>query len=324
MENNDFYLKLETLTITNLPQDVLNLPVIVAEPWLLIDGDQKHPGMEGPIFDTAGNFYVCRSAPVPGFDSAIIKATPDKEKTVFYRAGQAVPVGIAIHKDGRFFVACLSGEILILTPDGILEKTLHPKYTNEPMAINDLVFDKYGNLYFTDFRGLSNHPIGGVYRLDAGNDYETIVQIAGGLALPNGISLTPEGDALWIGESGRNAIVRIRLDQNGMMEQFAGLSYIYYNTGDCAPDSNKIDSEGNLYQTIMMGGRIIVLNKHGTPVANIMVPGRQEGKNLMTPNLVIKPGTREAYMPVSGPDGSWVYTFTALAEAQILYSHMND
>ncbi|MBP1736357.1 MAG: putative lactonase precursor [Oscillospiraceae bacterium] len=319
---NEFDIQLQKLMTENLPQDVINLPVIMAEPWVLIDGDTEHPGMEGPIFDKEGNFYVCRSAPVPGFNSTIIKITPGQEMSVFYQAGQCVPVGIAIHKDGRFFVACLTGELLVLTPDGTLVRTLYPKHLGESLSMNDLVFDQNGNLYITDFRGLSNNPIGGVYRLDADYNYEKVIQITGGLALANGISLTPEGDALWIGESGRNAIVRIRLDQNGMMDHFAGLSYIYYNTGDCSPDSNKVDSDGNLYQTIMMGGRIIVLNKSGTPVTNVMVPGRQEGRNLMTPNLVIKPGTKQAYMLASGPDGSWVYTFTALAEAQVLYSHM--
>ncbi len=311
---------MKNTTTRPLPPDIACLHTITAEPWVEIDSDTVHSGLEGPAFDEQGNFYVCRSSPPPGPPAKIIKVTVKKEKTVFFDAAGYVPVGIAVHKDGRFFVACLSGQILIISGDGnLLRKLLPMAPDGSAMSVNDLVFDRNGNLYFTDFRGLANNPIGGVYRYDAVGDYNNLTLIAGGLASPNGISMSPEGNALWIGESGRNAVLRIDLDDNGKMAPFLGLSYVYWNTGLSGPDSNKVDADGNLYQPMMPDGRVLVLNRYGIPVANVIVPGREEGRNLMTPNLVMKHGTKEAYLCVAGSEGSWIYRFEALAEAQVLY-----
>ena len=303
-----------------LPPDIARLPAILAEPWVEIDSDPVHPGLEGPAFDEEGNFYVCRVCPPPGPSPKIYKVTPAKEKSVFFDAAGYMPTGIAIHKDGRFFIACLSGQILILSKDGALLRELMPLAADGmPMQVNDLVFDNKGNLYFTDFRGFVNTLIGGVYRYVADGDYTKLQLIAGGLAMPNGISFTPEWNALWIGEFGRNAILRIALGPDGLASTFGGMTHVYWNMGAACPDSNKVDAEGNLYQPIMPDGRVIVLNRNGIPVANVLTPGRDEGRNLFTPNLIIRHGTKDAYLCVSGPDGSWIYKFEALAMAQELF-----
>ncbi|MBP2651469.1 MAG: putative lactonase precursor [Firmicutes bacterium] len=304
-----------------LPPELQNLPTIVAEAWLEVDPDPQNTVLEGPAFDKGGNLYVCRNSPASP-EQKILKIAPDKTITTIWQ-GKAVPTGLALHKDGRLFAVCLTGEILIMQPDGTMLETLTPKYNGSSMVGNDLVFDKAGNLYFTDFKGLFTKPIGGVYRLDAAGGYTKITQIINNLALPNGISLSPNGDVLWVAELGQNQILRAKLTAEGNLVPFAGVAITYRNTGDDETDSNRVDAAGNLYQGMMGGGRILVLNKHGVPVANIVVPRRDEDRNIMTPNLVIKPGTNEGYMMVAGikGEGTWIYKFTALAEAEQLYSH---
>jgi lactonase len=101
-----------------------------------------------------------------------------------------------------------------------------------------------------------------------------------------------------------------------------GVTYPFYSTGGpSGPDGNKVDAEGNLYQTLMYQGRAIILNKFGVPVANVVIPGREEGKHLATSNLALKPGTDMAYILAAGEGGAWIYTFKALAPALTLYSH---
>jgi lactonase len=95
----------------------------------------------------------------------------------------------------------------------------------------------------------------------------------------------------------------------------------YYSAGSPGPDSNKVDSDGNLYQCIMGQGRIVVLNAQGIPVASVIIPGRDEGKLLRTTNLAFKPGTAEGYITTSGRGGAWIYRFTGLAEGLPLFSH---
>jgi len=304
-----------------LPQEVANLPTIVAEPWLQVDADLKHPGLEGPAFDKEGNLYVCRSSPLDT-EQRIVKIAQDKTITTIWQ-GRSIPVGIAFHKDGRVFAVCLTGEIMIMKPDGTILDTLYPTYNNVPLVVNDLVFDKKGNLFITDFKGYFTNPVGGVYRLDAADDYKKTNLVIANLASPNGISLSPSDVYLWISEPGRNSILRAHITPDGNLVPFAGLTAAYINTGVDAPDSNKVDAAGNVYTGMMGGGRLLVQNKFGVPIANVIVPGREEGKFDMTPNLVIKPGTKEGYLLAAGMagEGSWIYKFTALAEAEALYSH---
>lgn len=304
-----------------LPPEIAGLPTVVAKPWAEIDPDPGRAGLEGPIFDREGNFYVCHSSPHDPSSAPIMKITPAGEMNVFYEAAPLAPVGIAVHRDGRLFAACLGGEILILSPGGKALEILKPDYDGSQMVPDDLVFDFKGNLYFTDMRGDNSNPIGSVFRLDSDNGYSKPTLISGGLGAPNGISFTPEQDALWIGESGRNMVTRLNLTPDGLLADFNGVMSVYMNTGWGVPDSNKVDSKGNLYQPIMMDGRLIILNAYGIPVGNVLLPGRDEGKHLMSPNLVIKPGTDEAYFVAAGTEGSWVFRFQAIAEAQLLYSH---
>ena len=71
----------------------------------------------------------------------------------------------------------------------------------------------------------------------------------------------------------------------------------------------------------MFQGRVVVLNKQGIPIANVVVLGRDEGKHLRTSNLAFKPGTSEAYITVGGEGGAWIYRFKGLAEGLPLFSH---
>jgi len=305
-----------------LPPEVASLPVIKAEPWFLIHPDVKEGMLEGPAFDRQNNLYICVGGPQGNF-SKILRITPEKQVTTILDSPTAVPAGIAVHKNGRLFVASMSGEILIMNPDGSGLTALRQHYEGKMLALNDLVFDKNGNLYFTDFSGSVNNPVGGVYRLDASDNYATLHQIAGKLAGPNGISLSPSGDTLWIGETIRNAVIRIDLLPDGLAPRpIDGITWPFYSTGGPAgPDSNKVDSAGNLYQCFIFQGRALILNKYGVPVVNVIVPGREKGKHLCTTNLAFKPGTDEAYITAAGEGGLWIYTFPGLADGLTLYSH---
>ena len=83
----------------------------------------------------------------------------------------------------------------------------------------------------------------------------------------------------------------------------------------------KLTVEGNLYQCIVSQGRVVILNAHGIPIANVVIPGRDEGMHLKSTNLAFKPGTSEGYITAGGDGGPCVYRFPALAEGVLLFSH---
>jgi lactonase len=300
-----------------LPASLAGLPTIEAEPWFRIDSGTGYL-LEGPAFDAEGNLFV--TSPPTG---TVFKITPHKQMTVVFDDRKVTVDGSAFHKDGRLFIVCLSGEILVLSPGNYRVTLLHPEYHGKGLSMNDVVFDAKGNLFVTDFTGTVMEPTGGVFRVSS--DGEIVQPVVLHLASPNGISFSPEGDILWVGESTRNTVTRIRLLKDGVtVSPVVGVLPVYYSEGVSGPDSNKVDSAGNLYQCITGQGRIIVLNAFGVPVANVVVPGRDEGLSLSTTNLAFKPGTREAYITASGSGGAWIYKFTGLAEGLPLFSHTTD
>jgi lactonase len=298
-----------------LPPELDKLPTIKAEPWVLVDNDPNIL-LEGPAFDREGNLFVTSI-----FDSRLFKITPRKQVTFIQLPDGLLPDGIAIHEDGRLFIACLSGRVVTVNPDGSNLTDL-PRYNGKPASANDLVFDSQnGNLYVTDFTGTVAEPTGGVYRFS--NNYTKVEPVIEHLASANGVGIAPEGNVLWVSETCRNEIVRIELLEDGIsINPIAGVTIpCRFSGGPGGSDSLRIDVEGNVYQCMIFQGRAQILNNRGVPIANVLIPGREQGKHLTTSNLAFKPGTDEAYIMAGGEGGAWIYKFRGLAQGLKLYSH---
>lgn len=271
--------------------------------------------LEGPAFDKEGNLFV--TAPGKG---RVYKITSQKQISIVFSDEKVIVDGSAFHKDGRLFIVCVSGELLIIDPNDNKASFLYPKYGDKTLSMNDLVFDNKGNIYVTDFTGSIANPSGGVYRIS--EDAKTVQPVLPNLASPNGVSFSPEGNKLWISESSRNTILNVSLSEDGFpLNSGIAIVCAYYLTGFPGPDSNKVDIQGNLYQCIIGQGRIIVLSANGIPVANVLLKGRDEGKYLMSTNLAFKPGTSEGYITTGGHGGAWIFKFKGLAKGLPLFSH---
>lgn len=303
-----------------LPQDLINLPTIKAEPWLEIENN-PNTFLEGPCFDRQGNLYVSSME-----DGRIFKISPDKQVTTIYNESGVMPDGMAISKNGKLFVACVSGQLLEMDLDGNDVTQITVKYDNTyPQSLNDLVFDPDGNLYVTDFTGTVADPTGGVYRYNwNGESFTSVSRVLYPLASANGVSFEPGNpNVLWVSETCRNAVLNIQLQPDGVTPvPVAGVTIPFYSTGGPGgTDSNRLDVDGNLYQCIIFQGRAVILNSHGIPIANVIIPGREDGNHLGTTNLAFIPGTDEAIITAWGAGGAWLYKFRALAKGQTLYSH---
>ena len=304
-----------------IPPDLESLPVITAEPWLQIGPGQPFPTVEGACFNREGKLLVGhREAPW----SDILLVDPDtKECKVFYHDEHASLIGFACHRDGRVFVADIHGRVLIISPDGKVERNLLEKYNDRSFKPNDLCFDGKGNIYFSDFVGSDANPSGAIYRFDESENYEILHLVANELCTPNAVGFSPDFSILWTAESLRNTVTRIALGPDGYKHpHFSAQMATYHNSGYPHVDSNSIDAEGNIYQGIMEGGRAIVLNPQGIPIANVLLSDRDNGDRMKTPNLAIRPGYPEGYMVACGTGGAWIYKFDALAPSAPLYANM--
>lgn len=156
---------------------------------------------------------------------------------------------------------------------------------------NDLVFDAEGGFYFTDFKGTATEPTGGVHYTSP--DFSTVTPVLPNLAMANGIALSPDGKSLWATEFGRNLLHRIHLaDANTIAPIGSAIAYRFVGP---APDSMRVDADGNVYVAIYGQGRVLAFNRNGIPIGQVLLPGRDDGHNLASTSLAIDPGRNDLY-----------------------------
>lgn len=233
----------------------------------------------------------------------------DMDKAIMYGPGMRTAV---------------TGQILVLDDTGKLLNTIDAVYNETPLHIDDMTFDANANMYLTHFAGDITNPVGGVYRLEAKDGYKTVTPVIENMVGPNGLSLSPDGTTLWVSESTRGTILRVGLNEEGFAEgrtPDSGVHPVYTCTGMNGPDSNKTDSNGNLYQVVFGTGRAVILNERGIPTHNLIIEGSEKGEMLFTTNLTIEPGTTNGYFVGGGKTGGWICKFDALSTGTLLYSH---
>ena len=140
-----------------IPPSERGLQTTVAQPWFKVSEEGLQ--LEGPSFDRDGNLIF-----VEVFGGRVLKVTPDRKLSTVVAENKLAPAGLAIHKDGRIFLAGLgnfkdTGSLVAVKPDGSGMQTIIPPEAG--YLVDDLIFDAKGGFYFTDFRGTSSEPIGG-------------------------------------------------------------------------------------------------------------------------------------------------------------------
>ncbi len=299
-----------------IPPSERGLQAVVAEPWFKVSDEGLV--LEGPAFDRDGNLLFCD---VSG--RRVLRLTPDRRLSTLVSLDQLGPGGVAVHKDGRIFIAAMdiargTGAVMAMEPDGSGMRTVVPPEAGH--MPNDLVFDARGGFYFTDFRGASTDPRGGVYYVSP--DFGTITPVLPRLAMANGVALGADGKELWATEFGRNLLHRVEL-ADATTATPIGTAVAYHFTGP-APDSMRADADGNLYVAIYGQGRVLAFNGNGIPIGQVLLPGREEGHNLRSTSMAIRPGTDDLYIVASdgeGGQGAMFFHTMAFAKALPLYSH---
>lgn len=300
------------------------LQTVVAQPWLSISKEtpalapiENNIVLEGPAFERDGNLLM-----VEVYGGRVMRVSPERHLAVVVPANPYGSAGIAVHKDGRIFVAGVGdmrrgGCIYAVQPDGSgLEFIVGPDKGHIP---DDLVFDREGGFYFTDFKGNNADPAGGVFYVSP--DFKTVTPIILNLSMPNGIALSPDGKILWVSETARNSLHRIELSSPTTIA-LHGTTIPYHFTG-AHVDSMRVDADGNVYVAIIGGGRVLAFNSRGVPIGQILVAGRDEGRFLYTTSLAIKPDSKEVYIVGSDIDGreARIFRCGSFANALTLFSH---
>lgn len=211
--------------------------------------------LEGPSLDRAGNLYVTDLA-----WGRIFKVSPQGEFDVVLEY-DGEPNGLAIHKDGRIFVADHKHGILFLR-DGKTVPVVSRYHQQRFKGVNDLTFDSDGNLYFTD-QGVSDlaDPSGCVYRYGADGRLE---QLASCLPSPNGLVF--HQNTLYVAVTRANAVWRLPLAPDGTIVR---MGLFLQLSGGRGPDGMALDDKGGLAVAHIDLGVVWIFSHRGEPLCRV-------------------------------------------------------
>lgn len=297
------------------------LPSAIAKPYFKV-GDSSL-ALEGPAFDKNGNLLF-----LDIYAGRVLCLSTNKKLTTIYQEKGLNPTGIAIHKDGRIFLACVgevnsdnkfhAGSVIALDAAGKNRRTIVSP--DEGYVIDDLVFDSEGGFYFTDFKGSSTSADGGLYYVSP--DYKKIIPVLPKMCAANGVALSPDGKVVWVTEYCANRLHRVELSAPGIPAR-GGISAPYTFQGR-APDSMRCDANGNVYVAMNWQARVLVFSPFGIPIGQILLPGRDKDKYLKSTSLAIFPDLREMVIvarDVIRGEGAMIFAAKGLGNGLKMFSH---
>jgi gluconolactonase len=219
---------------------------------------------EGPIFDRDGNLYFVNYHHI----GSIGRRTPDGTVTVWCETGGRAN-GLKVDAQGFIVAADFDGKrILRIPPSGSPVEVLTSEFEGQPyQGPNDVCLDHAGNVYFSD-PGNFQTPTSSVYRIATDG---TVTRVAGEIAYPNGLAVSPDQKRLYVAESATNRLLAWDLAPDGtatngrMVRQFP----------DETLDGMMFDEYGRLWIARWTHGTVDVVSQEGELLGSIPTGGTQ-------------------------------------------------
>jgi lactonase len=301
-------------SLSPIPYSERGLPTATAQPYFKVSDEPL--ALEGPAFDIEGNLLF-----LDIYGGRVLRLSPHGDLKTVYTDSTLRPAGIAIHRDGRIFLAGVgdfeAGAIIAIDAEGKHQEVVVGRDLG--YVPDDLVFDEHGGFYFTDFKGTATQPTGGVYYVAPGQ--RNVIAALPYMSGANGVALSPDGSVLWATEFCASRLHRVDLQSPAVAKPFG--STVPYHFVGRAPDSMRVDRDGNVYVAMYQQGRVLVLNPSGIPIAQIVLPGYAENRFLKCTSMAFVPGRAEIVI-VSRDEsggGAMIFRAGALAPGTRLFSH---
>jgi gluconolactonase len=220
---------------------------------------------EGPVW-TNGALYFSDFSFAPGYPSRISKLGADGSiTTVFEDSGSN---GMAVERDGSLVTANhKAGGLVRFNPITGQRTVIVNSYNGAPFnSPNDVAVANDGTIYFTDptyqhDAALPGQPTTNVYRRATDG---TVTIVEAGLEQPNGVTLSPRGDVLYVATAA--GAVRAYPIAGGVPGP--GRNFL---VGLTSPDGMAVDCLGDLYVAEHTEKRVRVFNPAGKQIALIRV-----------------------------------------------------
>lgn len=270
---------------------------------------------EGPVVMADGSIIVVEIE-----KKCITRCWGDGKTEVIATPGGG-PNGLAIGPDGALWV-CNNGGFEYTEMDGLLipgncpddydggriervdlstykvERVLDTVDGHKLIGPNDLVFDKSGNLYFTDHgKSYSRHrDYGGLYFL--ANGASEAKEIDYHYSSPNGVGLSPDEKTVWMADTMTGRMWAFDLKSPGEIEPatpFNGGRVVATMPGLQYFDSLAITAAGNVCVATILNGGITTITPsgafHHTPFPDILVTNIAFGGEDMCDAYITLSGT---------------------------------
>lgn len=222
------------------------------ESEILITG-LKFP--EGPVFDFEGNlwFVEIQRGNLSKWDGQNLERF-DVDGT---------PNGAMIDRQGRiWFCDSGRGEVRVFNPENKKIKTVCGETTNgiSLKRPNDLIFDREGNLLFSDHADGRNEPLSTICVLPKGAKNAKV--ISKGKFFTNGLAIMKNGVTLVFAETYRQQLWIAEWDATNLTLKDEH-PFAKAGDGPWGPDGIAFDIDENLYVTVFNEHRINIYNKKG-------------------------------------------------------------
>lgn len=263
--------------------------------------------LEGPSFDRDGNLYVTN---IPY--GQLLRVAPDGAVTVVVTY-DGEPNGLKVHKNGRLVVADHKlGLLLYDAPASRLQMLMDRPRHERFKGLNDLVFAKSGDLYFTDQGESGMHdPSGRLWRLKQDGRLDLLLD---NVPSPNGLVLTPDESILYLAVTRANAVWRVPLYPDGLIGR---VGVFIQMSGGTGPDGMAIDEEGNLAVCHVGMGSVWLFSRLGRPLAEI-----RSCAGLLTTNAAYGGPERKTLYITESETGSILKADLSVA-GKPMYSHLD-
>lgn len=218
--------------------------------------------LEGPVFDAAGNLYV---TDIPF--GRIFRIDPQGTwSQVAEWRGE--PNGMKLLDERHLLITDYQNGLMACEiATGQVRPVLERRNSERFKGLNDLVFDRAGNLYFTDQGQTGLHdPTGRLYRLRPDGRLDCLLD---NVPSPNGVALSPDERVLYLAVTRGNQVWRVPLLEDGSVSK---VSAFFTSFGPSGPDGLAVDEGGRILVANPGLGCCWVLSPQGQPVEVIQSP----------------------------------------------------
>jgi gluconolactonase len=247
----------ETEVFTRLPERFRRTGVRSAWADANRGGQPTDSFLEGPVFDAAGHLYV---TDIPF--GRIFRIDPQGEWSLVAE-WDGEPNGAKFLNERELLVTDYrNGLMAVDVTRGTVRPFLDRRNSERFKGVNDLVFDRHGNLYFTDQGQTGLHdPTGRLYRLRPDGRLDLLLH---NVPSPNGVALSPDERVLYLAVTRGNQVWRVPLLDDGSVSK---VSPFFTSYGPSGPDGLAVDEAGRVIVANPGLGYAWVLNHRAEPEA---------------------------------------------------------